>query len=397
MNILTKEKNYNYKLITLILIWSGIVIMSSLYMSIPLASTFSHYFNASNSKAALTGSVFSIFFAIGCLFYGSLSNKYGRKKIILIGLFFLTIFSFLASFSTNINALILFRGLQGISAASFSPVALAYIMDFFPNNKKILVLAFLSTAFLMAGILGQDISLIISFYLDWNYIFLIFSFIYLVTWLLIYLFIPKLPATSPNESIIKSLKDFKSTLKIKHLKFVYVISFVLLFSFVYMYTCLNGLLTSHKFNVSNNDILYINFLGIIGMFFSPLSNILIKRFGNTIILRIAISISVCAILLIGLSSNLFILVLLSIIFVLGIALAVPALISLIGLLSKSHRATALSIHTFILFLGTSLAPLLCTYINTHGNFLISFICNALILSLGIVVTFIIKVNYNAFK
>lgn len=390
MNTLTKEKNY--KLITLILVWSSIVIMSSLYMTIPLIDTFSNYFNISNSKSTLTSSIFSVFFAIGCLFYGSLSNKYGRKKVILIGLVFLSIFSFLAGLSTNINILIIFRALQGISAATFSSVALAYIMDNFPNNRKTLAIGFISTGFLMAGILGQDISMIISSFLNWNYVFFIFTFIYFITLILIYLFVPKLPPVSPNKSVLTNLKDFKYTIKLKNLKFAYIISFVILFSFVYMYTSLNSILVSNKFSINNNDILWINFLGIIGMFFSPFSNILIKKFTNIITLRFSIFLSVISLLLIAISNNIFILIFLSITFVLGIALAVPALISLIGLLSKNYRATALSLHTFILFLGTALAPILSTYINNNVSFLASFICDAIILSFGILATFIIKTN-----
>ncbi|WP_055070216.1 MFS transporter [Clostridium massiliamazoniense] len=383
----TKDKNYN--LVMLLLLWGGIVVMSSLYMTIPLIHTFSTYFSTNTSNATLTSSIFSIFFAIGCLFYGALSNKYGRKKIILLGLIFLSIFSLLAGFSNNLTLLIIFRALQGLAAATFSPVALAYIMDFFPNDRKVLAISFISTGFLMAGILGQDVSMILSNYFNWKYIFFLFSFIYILTFIILYIFIPAVPIANPNMSIANNFKDLKNVIKIKNLRFAYIISFVILLSFVYMYTSLNDLLVT--FNLDNNDVVYINFIGIIGMFFSPLSNKLIKRFNNIPVLRFSILLSVVSFALLGFTNNIALLTILSILFVLGIALAVPSLISIIGLLGGNHRANALSLHTFILFLGTSLAPILSTYTINDFGFLISFIVGAIILFLGVIATFLIEI------
>lgn len=364
--------------------------MSSLYMTIPLIHIFSNYFNSNISNATLTSSVFSIFFAIGCLFYGAISNRYGRKKVILLGLIFLSIFSLLAGFSSNLILLITFRALQGLAAATFSPVALAYIMDFFPSDRKVLAISYISTGFLMAGILGQDISMILSDYFSWKYIFFLFSFIYILTFVILCIFIPAVPITNPNMSIINNFKDLKNVVKIKNLRYAYIISFVILLSFVYMYTSLNGLL--ENFNLNNNYIVYINFIGIIGMFFSPLSNKLIKKFNNILVLRFSILLSVVSFMLLGFLNNIILLTILSILFVLGIALAVPGLISIIGLLGGKHRANALSLHTFILFLGTSLAPILSTYITNNFGYLVSFIVGAIILFLGVIATFLIKYN-----
>ncbi len=97
-------------------------------------------------------------------------------------------------------------------------------------------------------------------------------------------------------------------------------------------------------------------------------------------------------MLLGFLNNIILLTILSILFVLGIALAVPGLISIIGLLGGKHRANALSLHTFILFLGTSLAPILSTYITNNFGYLVSFIVGAIILFLGVIATFLIKYN-----
>ena len=384
----TKDKNYN--LITLVLLWSAIVVMSSLYVTIPLISYFSNHFSVNSSISVWTSSIFSITFAIGSLFYGPLSNKYGKKKVILIGLIFLTIFSFLTGISDNIYMIIICRAFQGLAAATFSPVALSYIMEFFPTNKKVLALGFISTGFLIAGIVGQVFSKYVAFNFRWNYVFLILSLIYIITIILVTLFVPSFPATKADLSILTSIKSLANPLKIVNLRFIYVVSFVSLLSFVSMYAVLNSYLTTNKFNLCNNDILYINALGILGMLFSPISSNLIKRFSILSVLRISLLISVISLVFIGFINNVILLIIVSIIFVLGISLAVPALIALIGVASGKDKGSAVSLHTFILFIGTSVGPILTVDLINNNKFILAFILIAIILLIGIISTFFVK-------
>ncbi len=88
MNKAIIENQANYSLMTFILSWTGMVVMSSLYLTIPLLGLFSDYFHISLSNAGLSSSVFSLGFAIGCFFYGAISEKYGRKKCNCYGSFF---------------------------------------------------------------------------------------------------------------------------------------------------------------------------------------------------------------------------------------------------------------------------------------------------------------------
>lgn len=163
---ISKELNVvrNYALMTAVLCWSGMAVMSSLYVTIPLIQLFTEFYNVSLTQSAVTGSIFSLGFAIGCLLFGAISDKYGRKKVILIGLIGLASISFLLGLVNSLSWLIVLRGLQGIAAATFSPVALPYIVESFPVEKKVTSIGFVSTGFLVAGIVGQVMSTVISQY-----------------------------------------------------------------------------------------------------------------------------------------------------------------------------------------------------------------------------------------
>jgi len=107
-----KEPLKNYSFMTFVLCWSGLVIMSSLYITIPLISTFTDIFKVTPTQAAWTSSSFSFCFAIGCLFYGPLSDRFGRKTVILLGLSILAVISLLMGLITDLSWLILFRALN---------------------------------------------------------------------------------------------------------------------------------------------------------------------------------------------------------------------------------------------------------------------------------------------
>ncbi|MGO4275491.1 MFS transporter [Paenibacillus sp. TAF58] len=51
-----------------------------MYLTIPLITVFADVFKVSSSQAAWAGSAFSLAFAFGGLFFGVLSDRFGRKK-----------------------------------------------------------------------------------------------------------------------------------------------------------------------------------------------------------------------------------------------------------------------------------------------------------------------------
>src|SRR5439155_1282043 len=73
---------------------------------------------------------------IGDLFWGKLSDLYGRKPMFMIGIVIFLIGSALSGLSQNMTELIAFRGFQGIGAGSLFPIALATIGDLFTPAER---------------------------------------------------------------------------------------------------------------------------------------------------------------------------------------------------------------------------------------------------------------------
>ncbi|WP_232699169.1 MFS transporter [Brevibacillus daliensis] len=383
-----KVKEQHYSFITLILFFSGLAIMSSFYATIPLISVLSKEFSVSDSQAVWASSSFTFSFAAGALLFGPLSDRFGRKRIMLGGLAALTIITIFLGFQSSLLSVILFRAIQGFAAATFSPVVLPYVMELFPQHKKVFAISCMSASFLMAGIIGQVFSSFVSFHLGWQYVFIILAAIYFILTLLMLFFIPNLPANGVR--VAETFKQMRNTLSQKSLWLAYVIALVMLLSFVGMYSALGDFLSSPLFGFTNQQILYVRSLGIIGMLMSLFASGLVKKFGVIPILRSAIILSAIGLILLGLGANMVFIIVMSVVFVSGIAVAIPSLVSLVGELGGAARGAAISIYTVIVNLGATIGPILAVMLLNTGNYVLTFSILACCLLLGLLATFFIK-------
>ncbi|MDC2863151.1 MFS transporter [Bacillus sp. BP-3] len=385
-NGLTKQ---NYSLMTIILFWCGLVVVSSLYVTIPLVSIFASEFKVTIAKATLTSSAFSFFYAVGFLFFGPLSDRYGRKLIILLGLIVLAFVSPLLAFFNNLSSLIILRSIQGVAAATFAPSALAYVVEVFPLQKRVTTIGFVSTGFLMAGIVGQVFSSFMATEFGWQSVFYCLAGMYLITAILVIIFLPSNGVNPGNGNLLNVFKQIIVVLRNKQLLMCYVITLTLLLTFVGMYTTLGSYL-GINFHLTNQQILSIRSVGIIGMLLSPFAGKLVGEFGVNHILRSGIVMAILGLAVLGVCTNLSLLIVMSIIFVGGISLTVPTLIVMVGQFGGEYRGIAVSLYTFILFIGATLGPIIAITLLGIGSYVITFETLAFFLVISLVISFSIK-------
>ncbi|NOV01903.1 MFS transporter [Paenibacillus sp. LMG 31457] len=388
----SRVSSRNYPLITAILCWAGMVVMSSLYVTIPLVSLFSDIFGVSSTQAASAGSIFSLGFAIGCLIYGALSDKYGRKRVIFIGLVALTVISLLLGLVDSFPLIIVLRGLQGAAAATFSPVALAYTVQMFPPEKRVTTIGFISTGFMVAGIVGQVVSGLVSEHYGWNAIFYLLAIVYAITAFLVLSMLPKEDTTQAPSSILEPIRNMGKVFAQKNLVFSYLISLVLLMSFVNMSSVLGTYLSNSTFGLSKQEILYVRSFGILGMLVSPFAGRLARGFGALTLLRGSLILAVLGLASIGFISNLPLLIIMMLVFIVGIAITVPSLVGLVGQMAGKMAGIAVSVNTFILFAGTSFGPIMSVQFMKTGSFSLTFILLALVLCVGLLAAFLIRIK-----
>ena len=105
------------------------------------------------------------------LFFGPLSDKYGRKPPLIAGISVYTAASFLSGFVDGIYPLIVLRALQGFGAASSMVIAMAITKDRFAGSERQRVLAYMGIIMALAPMSAPVLGGFIMTWLSWHWIF----------------------------------------------------------------------------------------------------------------------------------------------------------------------------------------------------------------------------------
>ncbi len=103
--------------------------------------------------------------------YGKLSDMYGRKPLLLIGVGLFLVGSALAGLSQNIEQLIIFRGIQGLGAGALFPIALATIGDLFSPQERGRYQGLFGAVFGLSSLIGPALGGWLTDTFSWHLIF----------------------------------------------------------------------------------------------------------------------------------------------------------------------------------------------------------------------------------
>lgn len=162
-----------------ILVSTALFVLAQLYASIPLLAPVLSAFRV-NATFALS-LCFSLAYAVGFLIWGPVSDRYGRKKVVVLSLSVLTLTTLGCAFAPTLGVLAILRACQGMAAAGFAPVALAYLTESVLPAGRARAIGAMSTAFLAAGIFGQVLASIIALSLGWRWFFGLCGLIFIGT------------------------------------------------------------------------------------------------------------------------------------------------------------------------------------------------------------------------
>jgi EmrB/QacA subfamily drug resistance transporter len=104
-------------------------------------------------------------------FYGKLSDLYGRKPLLLIGVTIFLIGSALSGLAQDMTQLIVFRGIQGIGAGSLFPISLAVIGDLFTPQERGKYQGLFGAVFGLSSLLGPALGGFLTDNFGWHWIF----------------------------------------------------------------------------------------------------------------------------------------------------------------------------------------------------------------------------------
>ena len=112
-----------------------VVVLDNTVLNIALP-TIQKDLGASQSELIWAVDAYVLVFAALLFTWGVLGDRFGRKRILMLGLTLFGVASAVCAFSVNAGMLIAFRALMGIGGAAVLPVTLAIITVVFPRHER---------------------------------------------------------------------------------------------------------------------------------------------------------------------------------------------------------------------------------------------------------------------
>lgn len=109
--------------------------------------------------------------AVTVLIYGKLSDLYGRKPILIIGIAIFLLGSILCGFANSMEMLILFRFIQGFGAGAVMPIASTIVGDMYTKEERAKIQGYLSSVWGISAVIGPAIGGLLVQYVSWKYVF----------------------------------------------------------------------------------------------------------------------------------------------------------------------------------------------------------------------------------
>ncbi len=321
---------------------------------IPLLPVYAEQYGASGFTVGMLMMSYSLMQFIFAPIAGRLSDRFGRRPVMLGALLLTTASYILFGFADNLVLLFVSRIMAGLGGADIT-VAQAYVADVTPLDKRSKGMGLFGAAFGVGFTLGPAIAGILA-PIDQRLPAFAAAGFTGITFLfaLVMLKEPRSHAERQASRSLLKIKLPKPVLTATMLNFFHVLSQSILHGMFVLFT-----VHTRGWDVQENGL----FLGMVGIVSATFQGILIgpltKRFGQTLVVKAGLVFLGSGLLIIGLQDSLPLLIVGGIVDAMGFALATPTLASLASIAAPSaHQGRMLGIFQSVASLARILGPVL---------------------------------------
>ena len=153
---------------------------TELFIFSPLLPMLAADYQISATKAGFSVTVFSLTYMVSAPLFGHLSDRVGRRRMLICSLLAFAAANSLTALAVNLPSLLAVRLFAGVAAAGVSPSIYALVGDAAPADRRATWLALVVSGLLTSIALGASTGAVVGAILGWSPAFLVLAFLSLV-------------------------------------------------------------------------------------------------------------------------------------------------------------------------------------------------------------------------
>lgn len=373
----------------LILSFTLVVVTLGFGVVIPIIPFYMENLGASGTELGLLVASYAVMRLICAPIWGSLSDRVGRKPIMMIGIFGYGLTMVLFGLATNLWMLFVARILSGILSSATSPTTMAYIGDSTSEEDRGGGMGMLGAAVGLGTIFGPALGGFIAGD-SLSMPFFIAGGMSILAMILIALFLPEsLPKDARQVSTKKiPLPEFRLWWQalFSPIGIMLVLAFILTTGLMIFYGIF-GLYALERFGYGPEEVgIVFMVVGLVtaltqGILTGPLT----RRWGESPVIKVGMMGSAIAFMLMAFADNYWSLLVTTALFVFTTAILTPAVSSLTSKRAETQQGMAMGLSNSFMSLGRIAGPLWAGFVFDI-NFIIPYISGAVIMAVGFLVS-----------
>ena len=377
---------YNKNLI--ILFFTLVVMMMGFGLIIPILPFYVESFGAGGSALGMLMAIFSLMQLIFSPFWGGLSDRIGRKRVLVVGVFGFGLSMLFFGMSTSLWMLYASRALGGILSSATFPTAMAYIGDSTSEENRGGGMGVIGAAMGFGMVLGPgiggwlgDLSLTTPFFFS--------AGLAGIAMVLILIFLPEsLPEEARSREAGFQGPQFNKMWDslFGPLGFLFFLAFLLSFGLA-SFEGIFGIFAAHRYAYGPAQVgtLLVIIGSVSAVVQGALTGPATKHLGEETVIKLSLISSAVGFWIMLLANNYLTVVLTITLFMISNAMLRPAVSSMISRRAESGQGIALGLNNSFMSLGRTFGPLLAG-ILFDSDILYPYISGGFIMLVGFVLS-----------